>query len=464
MGGKEQLVLHDYQKRASEMVVNLPYCGLFLDMGLGKTAATLDAIQELYCRGQVGRVLIVAPKKVAQTTWQGEIEKWANFKSLTYSTIMGTAKQRKRAAVAPANIYIINRDNVVWLLDQFGLDKWPFDMIVLDESSSFKNPRAKRTKELMRVRKHKAKRLVLLTGTPSPNNADDLWAQIYLLDLGARLHDTFGKFQAVFQTKNPFTPFPDWKMKKGAADAIASRIQDICLSMKSEDYLKLPDKIVVDRRIILEGKARIDYDKMERDCVLSIEEQDITAASAAALTIKLQQLASGAVYDENGEFHIIHDAKLDMLEEMIEALGGEPVLVFYAFKHERDRILERLPQAVQYRDKAELEAWNDGKISVLIAHPASTAYGLNLQKGGHNIIWYAPTWNLEHYLQANARLHRQGQAKPVIIQRLICGKTKDEDVIRALESKGEAQEILLESLKATIRKYRGEQHVTKSTR
>ena len=456
----KQFTPYDYQKHCVQTILDKPFCGLFLDMGLGKTAITLSAIAELVaCRFEVSKVLIVAPKKVAETTWQNEAEKWTDFSFLKISTIMGNAKQRTCAAMAAASVYIVSRDNIGWLVDLWTPERWPYDMVVLDESTSFKSHKTARFRALKRVRP-KIARLVELTGTPSPNSIADLWAQIYLLDCGARLEKSFSAFRTRYFTEGARIGhiITSYEAKNGAEESITRAISDICVSMKSEDYLQLPDLITDDRVIVLDDKAQKAYDQMEKNMILEAPDKElISATSAAALSTKLLQVSSGAVYDADHGVHLIHDNKIEAFLEMIEALNGRHALVFYAFQHDRDRITEALKNSGlrvrTYSDQRDLRDWNAGDIDILLAHPASTAYGLNLQFGGHHIIWFSPTWNFELYTQANKRLHRQGQTEPVRVHRLIVKGTRDEDVIQALGRKDDAQEYVIDSLKARIRKY-----------
>ena len=450
---------HPYQAYCIQAILDKPAVGLFLDMGLGKTAITLSAISELrYGRFQVRKVLVIAPKKVAEATWQREAAKWENLRHLRFSTVLGSTRQRVKALLTPADIWIINRENVCWLVDYYKND-WPFDMVVIDESSSFKSHSAKRFKALASIRPH-IRRIVELTGTPSPNGLMDLWSQIYLLDGGARL----GKYYTHFRNRY-FDPgrrgrdvIYQYDPKEGAADAVLSKISDICISMKASDYLQLPDCIVHDIPVELDTKAKKAYNELERKMVLSLPDGDIDVASAAALSNKLQQLANGALYDEDHVVHQVHNCKIEAFLELVEQLHGQHALVYYSFKHDKDRLMEVLSKSKlrvrEFTGAAEEIDWNAGKIDVLLAHPASTAYGLNLQDGGHHIIWFGLNWSLELYQQANKRLHRQGQKAPVIIHRLICTGTRDEDLAEALGDKAASQEKVLESLKARIKKWR----------
>ncbi|WP_302221698.1 DEAD/DEAH box helicase [uncultured Acidaminococcus sp.] len=454
-----KFVPHPYQEFCVQAILDKPAVGLFLDMGLGKTAITLTAINELrYGRFAVRKCLVIAPKKVAEATWQREAAKWDNLRHLRFSAVLGSTKQRIKALLSPADIWIINRENVTWLVDYYQ-NTWPFDMVVIDESSSFKSHSAKRFKSLASIKPH-IKRIVELTGTPSPNGLMDLWSQIYLLDGGARL----GKYYTHFRDRY-FDPgrrgrdvIYQYDPKEGAADAVLSKISDICISMKASDYLQLPDCIVHDIPVELDAKAKKAYNELEKKMVLSLPDGDIDVASAAALSNKLQQLANGALYDDDHQVHLVHDCKIEAFMELIEQLHGQHALVFYNFKHDKDRLLEALAKSKlrvrEFTGAREEIDWNAGKIDVLLAHPASTAYGLNLQDGGHHIIWFGLNWSLELYQQANKRLHRQGQKEPVIIHQLICTGTRDEDLVEALGDKDASQEKVLESLKARIKKWR----------
>lgn len=403
-------------------------------------------------------MLVIAPKKVAEATWSKEAAKWEHLQHLRISTVLGSKNKRMAALAATADIYVINRENVEWLTEYYKND-WPFDMVVVDESSSFKDRSTKRWKALKRMRP-KIKRMVLLTGTPAPNNLIDLWAQVYLLDEGARLGRTIGGFRERYF--NPDKRSADriftYKPKYGAEEAIEKLIGDICISMKAKDYLQLPECISVNVPVALDSKARKAYETLEKNMLLEINDNEITADMAAVLTGKLLQLAGGAVYDINHNAQIVHECKVDAFMELIDALNGEHAIVFYGYQHERDRFLKALSKTklnVRVFSGAKDETdWNNGEVDILLAHPASTAYGLNLQEGGHRIIWFGPTWSLEQYQQANKRLHRQGQTKPVIIHHLIAEGTVDEDVISALDRKSGTQETLLAALKARIEKYK----------
>lgn len=452
---------HRYQQYAISRVIDTPKLALWLDMGLGKTVSTLTAINDLiYNRFAVRRVLVVAPKKVAEATWRDEAQKWDHLKHLRFSTVLGTERQRMAALYRAADVYVINRDNVQWLVDVLG-NEWFFDMVVLDEASSFKNHQSKRFRKLKTVLS-RISRLVELTGTPAPRDLMDLWAQIYLLDQGQRLGKTISAYREQWfspDKRNRSTIF-SYKADDGAEEAIKQRLSDICISMKAEDYLELPDCIVRDVSVVLDNSAQKWYDEMEKKMILELMGQVIDAGTAAVLRMKLLQIAAGAVYDEDRRVAKVHDCKLEAFMELIESLNGKHALVFYAYKHDRDRIMEALKRekvnAREFKGSEDQEAWNNGQVDVLLAHPASCAYGLNLQRGGHNIVWFGLTDSLELYQQANARLHRQGQGHPVIVHRLLVKGTVDEDVAAGLDAKDQCQEMLLQAMKARIDKWRGE--------
>ena len=450
---------YPYQQYCAARIVADAAVGLFLDMGLGKTVITLDAINTLrYDRWAVQRVLIIAPKKVAEGTWTKEAQKWEHLRHLRISAVLGSQQKRLRALATPADIYVINRDNVAWLVDYFK-NAWPFDMVVLDESSSFKNSQSKRFKALKLVRS-RINRLVELTGTPASNGLIDLWAQIYLLDGGARLGRTLGQYRERFfdPDKRSRTQIFSYTPKDGSMEYIQQAIGDICVSMKAEDYLNLPDRMFDDVPVVLDDKARKAYRQLERDLLLDLDEGQITAASAGVLTGKLLQLCNGAVYDSEKRPLAIHNCKVEAFLEVLEQLNGQHCLVFYNFQHDRDRLLAALePLGLRvrvYQSAADEDAWNAGEVDVLLAHPASCAYGLNLQSGGHHIVWFGLTWSLEQYEQANKRLHRQGQRHPVIVHHLVVQGSMDEDVIESLRAKGDTQEALMDALKARIKKAR----------
>lgn len=457
---KEQL--HDYQVKAVDMIVNNFNCGLFLDCGLGKTVSTLTAIQELREIGFIDKVLIIAPKKVAQVTWKDEINNWEHLKGLRISVIDGTAAQRRAAMMADADIYTVSRDNVVWLVVEHGGVKLPYDMVVIDELSSFKNYASKRFKALRRVRKF-IPRVVGLTGTPAPNGLIDLWAQMFLIDEGKRLGKTITDYRNRFFTagrKNGDIVY-QWDLKSPAEETeqkISDLIKDICISMSAEDYLKMPDKLMYYDRVKLSDKDFKAYKTFEREQVLEFIEggETITAASAAALSNKLQQFANGAMYDADRNVLQLHDEKIEKLKELVEAANGQPVLIAYTFKHDLDKIMEALKEykPVKLEKPEQIADWNAGKINVLVTHPASAGHGLNLQKGGHIMIWYGLTWALELYQQFNARLYRQGQKKPVSIHHIIATDTVDEKIIKSLDGKDTTQRSLMDAIKEIVELYK----------
>lgn len=444
-----KFIPHDYQKRAIALTVEKPSIGLLLEMGLGKTVITMTAIQELmYDCFEVSSVLIIAPKRVAEDTWTREHEKWDHLKDLRISKVLGTEQQRLSALAADADIYVIGRDNVKWLVETYQRrKKWPFDMIVVDELSSFKNPQAQRFRALRKVLPH-TKRVVGLTGTPSPNGLMDLWAEIYLLDRGERLGGTIGAYrEAYFRpgARNGYTTYK-WEPIRGAQETIEKKISDICISMSAADYLQLPKRIDNVIPVKLSTSEMAAYKRMEEEQLLQIDDEDIAALNAAAVMGKLLQIANGSVYSVDNVPVKIHEAKLEALSEIVDTTDS-PVLVFYSYKHDLAAIQGKIPEARTLETEKDIADWNAGKIKVLLAHPASVGYGLNLQEGGHTIVWYGLTWSLELYQQANARLHRQGQEKPVIIHHLIATGTVDEQVMRALQSKDVTQASLMRALK-----------------
>lgn len=450
--------LHNYQKHCVDKIINDNNVGLFLDMGLGKTLITLTSVNELlYNRFEINKVLVIAPKKVAEATWQNEIAKWPHLKHLRYSTVLGTERQRIKALNTPADIYIINRENVVWLVDLYK-NNWPFDTVVCDEFSSFKSHQSKRFKALKSVKPH-INRLIGLTGTPSPNGLLDLWSQVYLLDGGQRLGKSYHGFRANYFKSDymgySYEPIPDTEK------IVTEKISDICVSMKADDYLDLPDAIDSVIPVCLTPKAKKQYEDMEKKMVLEIADAElIDATSAAALSNKLLQLANGAIYDEDHNYHEIHDCKIEAFMELIEQLNGKSALVFYNYQHDLVRLQEALAKTKLRVKKLEgaqdQNDWNSGEIDILLTHPASSAYGLNLQQGGNHVIWFGLNWNYELYVQANKRLHRQGQTEKVIIHHLVTQNTRDEDVMAALEKKENVQNYVLESLKARIKRIKGE--------
>ncbi len=447
---------YPYQEYAQNAIMENPAIGLWLDMGLGKTVVTLTALQALkFDRWCVNRVLVIAPKKVAEDTWQTEAKKWQHLQGLRVVGVLGPERQRAAALETPADVYVINRENTQWLVGYYGM-RWPFDTVVLDESSSFKNHQSKRFRALRTVRP-RINRIIELTGTPNPHGLMDLWSQIFLLDGGKRLGRTISVYRDLYfnpDKRNRTTIF-SYAPKDGAEEQIYKQISDICISMKAADYLDLPELVYEDIPVVLDERAERAYRRLEREAVLKVDEDTITASTAAALSIKLLQLCNGAVYDENHEVVEVHDCKLEAFMETVEGLNGQHAVVCYEFTHDRERLLQALGKTNLrvrvYRGMQDKEDWNAGKIDILLIHPASCGYGLNLQDGGHHIIWYGLSWNLEEYQQANKRLHRQGQDHPVIVHHLIVKGGRDEDVIRSLESKDDVQESLLQSLKVRIR-------------
>lgn len=444
-----------YQRYCINRLLTDEAIGLFLDMGLGKTVITLTAINDLkFNRFLVNKTLVIAPKRVAEKTWSREASKWSHLKHLRVVTVLGSQAQRVRALHTPADVYVINRENVTWLVEYFRND-WPFDTVVVDESSSFKNPRAKRFKALTWVRPH-VKRIVELTGTPAPNGLLDLWAQMYLLDQGQRLGKRITHYRERYfepDQRNRDTVF-SYRPKPGADEAIWRLVEDVCISMKAEDYLDLPDVTEVTVPVVLDKKAQAAYDKLEREMLLDVDETVIDAGSAAVLTNKLLQLCNGAVYDEVRNVAEVHQCKIEAFTELVEGLNGQPALVFYSFQHDLTRIQKALAETGlrirQLKGPQDEDDWNARKIDILLAHPASCAFGLNLQQGGNQVIWFGLPWSLELYQQANKRLHRQGQKEKVIIHHLIIEGGMDEDVMEALEAKCDTQDRLLNALRIRI--------------
>lgn len=434
-------------------------------MGLGKTSIVLSAVKELkYNRFAVSKVLVIAPKKVAEGTWSKEKDKWDHTRCLRISRVLGSEKKRIRALYEPADVYIINRENVVWLVDFYKND-WPFDMVVIDESSSFKSHKAKRFKALSAMAP-RIKRIVELTGTPSPNGLADLWAQLYLLDEGARLGTRYAGFRERYFDAGPRHNGIVYKYsaKQGSEEAILSAISDICVSMKAADYLELPDCIMHEIPVELDPKAAKAYRELEREMVLELPDDEVTVTSAAALSNKLLQLGNGAIYGEDHSVHEVHGCKIEAFMELIESLSasGKNALVFYNYQHDRVRLQKALAKTGlvvrELKTTQDEDDWNAGKIDILLTHPASSAYGLNLQQGGNHVVWFGLNWNYELYTQANKRLHRQGQTEKVIVHHLVCEGTRDEDVMTALARKDDVQQFVMDSLKARIKKIKEAQN------
>ncbi len=447
---------HDYQKKAIDFAMSRTHCGLFLPMGAGKTVTTLTILRQLQLLGETNRTLIIAPVRVVQSTWPEEIAKWDHTKDMTYSLVVGTPAQRRKALEAKADIYLIGKENVVWLVEE--ATKFNFDTVIIDELSTFKNPKSLRFKALRMVMP-KVQRFIGLTGTPAPKGIPDLWSQVYLMDRGQRLGKTISIFRQKYLRpgrRNGYIVY-EWMPQDDAEERIYKDLADICMSLKAEDCAELPEVQYLDFKVKLPAQALEKYRAFKREKVLSIKDEAIMAANAGVLCGQLSQLASGTIYlkDDAGN-HTgtaeIHKVKLEALGDLIESANGEPVLVFFYFQHERDRILKHLAkkdrEVREIRSLQDIHDWNAGKIDVLLLHPASGGHGLNLQQGGHIAVWYTlPNWNLELYQQANARLYRQGQTKPVQIYRITAAGTIDEDQIEALNRKDTTQQALLAALR-----------------
>lgn len=444
---------HEYQKYAQQFIIQTPACGCFYEPGLGKTAITLSAIDELlFDYFDVSKVLVIAPLRVARDTWSAECEKWEQLRHLKIAKIIGTEKERIASLNQKADIHVINRENVAWIVEHFKGRQFPFDMLVIDELSSFKSPSSERFKALRRIRPQ-IKRVVGLTGTPAPNGLLDLWSQVYLLDRGERLGRTLGVYRDQYfvpDKRSQYVVFT-YKPKEKAESEIYKKLSGICVSMKACDYIKMPDRVDNFIEVSLEDKELNLYKKLEREMLLPFADGDILAINAATLAGKLLQMANGAIYDENKSVKLIHDKKLEALEDLIESANGKPVLVFYGYRHDRDRIKEKFGDDVrELLTSKDLEDWNKGEIKIAITHPASTGHGLNLQTGGSTIVWFGLTWSLELYEQANARLWRQGQTQTVVIHHIVANGTIDEQVINAIRLKSGGQQVLMEAIKARI--------------
>ena len=443
---------YPHQQAGIRWIIDRPAAGLFWGMGSGKTVTTLTALDAiLHDELEDGPVLVIAPKRVAENTWSKETAKWEHLSHLRISTVIGSAKERRDALAQAADLYVINRENVGWLVEELG-GRWPFPIVVIDELSSFKNQQAKRWKALRRVR-GRIKRIIGLTGTPRPNGLEDLWPEIYLLDGGARLGRTVGSFRQQFlvpERMNGFVVY-SYRPKEGAEAEVYERISDICMSVRKEDVITLPGQIYEDVEVTPPPVLLKQYKQFERDKVMECMDADgeIIAGSAAALTNKLLQFANGAIYDMDGQVHEIHRLKIDALEELLEAAGGDSVLVLYNYQHDKDRIMERID--CRLLDKPEdIDAWNRGEIPVALAHPASIGHGLNLQDGGHIIVWFGLTWSLELYQQANERLNRPGQKHVCKVYHLMLKGTHDERVLQALQRKDIGQAAAIEALRLEI--------------
>jgi SNF2 family DNA or RNA helicase len=442
---------HKYQDYATEFIKEKPASALLLDMGLGKTVITLTALKDLlFDSFEISKVLIIAPLRVARDTWKEEIEKWDHLDILNYSVAIGSEKERLKALSERSDIYLINRENVDWLINK-SKTAFDYDMVVIDELSSFKSHRSKRFRALLKVRP-KVKRIVGLTGTPSSNGLMDLWAEFRLLDMGERLGKFIGQYREIYfkPDKRNGAIIYFYKPLPFAEDAIYKKISDITVSMKAEDYLSMPEKINNEVFVSLSNKERDTYETLKKDLVVSIKDKEIDAVNAAALSNKLLQMASGSVYDEDKDMVHIHDKKLDALEDLIEGTNGKPVLIAYWYKSDLKRIKNRF-NVRELKTSSDFKDWNQGKIPIAIIHPASAGHGLNLQTGGSTLIWFSLTWSLELYEQINARLYRQGQKETVVIHHILAKDTIDEDVMKALENKNKTQAALIDAVKANLK-------------
>lgn len=450
-----KFIPHKYQQMAIDKVLNTPRAGLFLDMGLGKTVITLTAINKLiYDEFEISKVLVIAPLRVAEDTWSRESKKWDHLKHLKISKILGSPRQRRLALAQDADIFIINRENVRWLCDELSeIGCWDFDMVVIDELSSFKSAKSQRFKALRKYITG-CDRVVGLTGTPAPNGLIDLWSQMYLLDSGERLGTTISGYRARYFNSRQITSngVCTYDLKNGAEEAIQNKISDICMSMKADDWLEMPERIDNICRVNFDDKTRALYDEFERNAYMAFIQGEVQALTAASLTNKLLQFSNGAMYTDGGGYATVNNSKLDRLEEIVADANGKPILCFYSYKHDLNRIKEKFPKARKLENSQDIEDWNNGKIKLLLAHPAGAGHGLNLQAGGNIIVWFGLTWSLELYQQANARLYRQGQTESVIIHHLITTDTADELVLKSLQGKKDVQDELIEALKV---KYRG---------
>lgn len=443
-------VAHNYQNYAKDFILAHKVSALFLDCGLGKTITTLTAINELmYDSFEISKVLIIAPLRVAQSTWKDEIEKWDHLNLLRYSIVVGDEKERLKALKQNSDIYIINRENVDWLVTKSGID-FNFDMLVIDELSSFKSHTSKRFKSLLKIRPY-FERVVGLTGTPSSNGLMDLWAEFRVLDLGERLgrYITHYRNEYFLPDKRNGAVIFSYKPQPNAEERIYRRLADMTISMKSTEYLKMPELILNELEINLDEEDQMKYKKFKKEMVMTIQEKEIDAINAASLSNKLIQLANGSIYDEDKKFYEVHNKKLDKLEEIIESANGKPVLVAYWFKADKERIEKRF-KVREIKTADDIKQWNMGMINLALIHPSSAGHGLNLQSGGSTLVWFSLTWSLELYQQTNARLYRQGQKDTVVIHHLITKNTIDEDIMKSLKRKDKTQEALIKAVKAKI--------------
>ena len=443
-------VAHNYQNYAKDFILAHKVSALFLDCGLGKTITTLTAINELmYDSFEIGKVLIIAPLRVAQSTWKEEIEKWDHLNLLRYSIAVGDEKERLKALKQNSDIYIINRENVDWLVTKSGID-FNFNMLIIDELSSFKSHTSKRFKSLLKIRPY-FERVVGLTGTPSSNGLMDLWAEFRVLDLGERLgrYITHYRNEYFLPDKRNGAVIFSYKPQPNAEERIYRRLSDMTISMKSTEYLKMPELILNELEINLDEEDQTKYKKFKKEMVMTIQEKEIDAINTASLSNKLIQLANGSIYDEDKKFYEVHNKKLDKLEEIIESANGKPVLVAYWFKADKERIEKRF-KVREIKTADDIKQWNKGMIDLALIHPASAGHGLNLQSGGSTLVWFSLTWSLELYQQTNARLYRQGQKDTVVIHHLITKNTIDEDIMKSLKRKDKTQEALMRAVKARI--------------
>ena len=442
---------HSYQEYAVKFIESHPISALFLDMGLGKTSITLSAINNLlFDNFEIHKVLTICPLRVAKNTWCDEIKKWDHLRNIKYSIVVGTEKERISALNEKADIYIINRENVDWLVNKSGYE-FDFDMIVIDELSSFKNHQSKRFKSLMKIRP-KAKRIVGLTGTPSSNGLMDLFAEFKVLDLGERLGYFIGQYRNTYfkPDKTNGAIVYSYKPLPNAEDSIYEKISDITVSMKASEYLKMPELVISNYQVEMSDNEKKQYDEMKKNLICEIKDGEITVSNAGSLSNKLSQFANGAVYDDEQNIVEIHSRKLDALEDIIESMNGKPLLVAYWYKHDLQRIKKRF-DVREIKTGKDIADWNKGKIPVALIHPASAGHGLNLQQGGSTLVWFGLTWSLELYQQTNGRLYRQGQKNTVVIQHIVTKGSIDEQILKALERKNKTQEDLIEAVKANLK-------------
>ena len=444
----------EYQKFATDFILSHPIAGIFLDMGLGKSVVTLTAIDELmFDRFEIHKVLVIAPLRVARDTWPDELQKWDHLSRIRWSVAIGTEKQRLEALTRNADLYLINRENVSWLVNDSGLP-FDYDMVVVDELSSFKSPKAARFRALRKARPS-VRRIIGLTGTPSSNGLMDLWAEIGVLDMGERLGRYSGRYRETYfvpDKRNAQIVF-SYKPREGAEEMIYGKISDITISMRCEDYIQMPERIDNMVYVRLSDEEMALYRKLRQELILELPDGEIDAKDAKTVTGKLLQIANGAVYNEAGGYSHVHDRKLDALEDLIEAANGKPVMVAYCYRHDLERILKRFPQARLIRESNDIRDWNAGQIPVAVIHPESAGYGLNLQHGGSTLVWFGLPWKLEAYQQTNFRLYRSGQRdRSVVIHHILAKGTLDEKVMRTLHEKNATQSALLDAVRADIRK------------